>query len=78
MFVTSTDVDVVASIMDFIPEIIWHSGIKNVPLQRIYDILMDCFDLSEPSPVVVPKSRNVAYLSARAFVHIGLQRRCIT
>jgi len=45
MFVTSTDLNVIASIIDFIPEIAWHSGIKNVPLKRIYDILMDCFDL---------------------------------
>jgi len=27
---------------------------------------------------VIPKLRDVAYLSARAFVHIELQRRCIT
>jgi len=78
MFVMSTDADVVTSIMDFIPEIIWHGGIKNVPLRRIYDILMDCFDLSGPNPVMIPRLRDMAYLSARAFAHIGLQRRCIT
>ena len=78
MFVMSTDADVITSIMDFIPDIIWHGEIKNIPLRRIYGILMDCFDFSGPSPVVTPKSRNVAYLSARAFVHIALQRRCIT
>ena len=64
--------------MDFIPEIIWHGRIKNVPLVRVYDILIDCFDFSGPSPAVTPKLRNLAYLSARAFVHIELQRRCIT
>ena len=78
MFVMSTDTDVVTSIMNFILEIIWHSGIKDVPFKRIYDILMDCFDFSGPRPVVIPKLRDVAYLSARAFVHIALQRRCIT
>ena len=78
LFVMSTDPDVVTSIMDFIPEIVWHDGIKNVPLGRVYSILMDCFDFSGPSPVVVPKLRDVAYLSARAFAHIELQRRCIT
>ena len=76
--VMSTDADVVTSIMDFIPEIIWHGGIKNTPLKRVYDILMNCFDSSGPSPAVIPKSRDVAYRSARAFVHIELQRRCIT
>ena len=78
MFVMSTDPDVVVSIMDVIPEIVWHSGIKNVPLKRIYEILVDCFDFSGPHPVVIPKTRGVAYLSARAFAHIALQRRCIT
>ena len=78
MFVMSTDADVVTSIMDFIPEIIWHGGIKSVPLKRIYDILMDCFDFSGPNPIVLPRLRDVAYSSARAFAHISLQRRCIT
>ena len=78
MFVMSTDADAVMSIMDFIPDITWHGRIKNVPLKRVYDVLMDCFDSSGPSPVVIPKLRDVAYLSARAFTHIELQRRCIT
>jgi hypothetical protein len=78
MLMMSTGPDAVILIMDFIPEIIWHSGIKNIPFQRIYDILMDCFDFSGPHPVVIPKTRDVAYLSARAFTHIALQRRCIT
>ena len=78
MFMMSTGTDVVTSIMDFIPEIIWHSGIKDVPLRRIYGILTDCFDFTGPHPTMIPKLRDVAYLSARAFVHIPLQRRCIT
>ena len=78
LFEMSTDSDVVTSIMDFILEITWHSGIKNVPLKRIYDILICCFDFSGPHPVLIPKSRDLAYLSAKAFVHIELQRRCIT
>ena len=78
VFVMSTDPNVVSSTMDFIPEIIWHSGIKDVPLKRIYGILVDCLNFSGPSPVVTPGLRNMAYLSAKAFTHIALQRRCIT
>ena len=78
LFEMSTDVDVIISNLDFIPEITWHSGIKDVPRKRIYDILMDCFNFSGTNPVVLPKSRDVAYLSAKALVHIELQRRCIT
>lgn len=78
MFIMSADADVVTSIVGFIPEVVWHSGIKDVPLKRIYDTLMDCFDSSGPHPLAIPKLRDVAYFSARAFVHIELQRRCIT
>ena len=78
MLVMSTGADVVTSIMGFIPEVIWHSGIKDVPLKRIYGILMECFDFSGLRPVVISGLRDVAYLSARAFAHIELQRRCIT
>ena len=78
LFEMSTDVNVILSNVDFIPEIIWHSGIQDVPRKRIYDTLMDCFDFSSTNPAVVPKSRDVAYLGAKAFVHIELQRRCIT
>ena len=77
MFVMSTDPNTIALTMDFIPEIIWHSGIKDVPLKRIHDTLINCFNFSGPSPVIIPKSRDAAYLSAKAFVHIELQRRCI-
>ena len=78
MFIMSADPNDTAWTMYFIPELVWHSGIKNVPLKRIYDILIDCFDFSGPNPVVIPGWQYVAYLSARAFAHIALQRRCIT
>ena len=78
MFTMSIDPSVVISVMDFIPEVIWHNRIKNVPLKRIYDILMDCFYFSGSRLVMIPKLRDVAYLSAKAFTHIALQRRCIT
>ena len=78
LFELSKDIDVAISIMDFIPEITWHSGIKIVPLKRIYDTLIGCFTFSGARPVVIPKFRDLAYLSARALAHIKLQRRCIT
>jgi len=78
MLAMSTGADIVTLIMGFIPEVIWHGGIKDVPLKHIYRILMECFDFSGLHPVVISGLRDVAYLSARAFVHIELQRRCIT
>lgn len=73
----SMNTGVVTSIMNFVPEVLWYSAIKNVLLKRIYDILVDCFDLSDLQPAVIPKSRDVADLSAGTFVYIELQRRCI-
>ena len=79
MFVMSTGSDAVISIVGFIiPEVIWHSGIGNIPCRHIYDIPLDCFNFSGPHPVVIPKTRDMAYLSARVFAHTALQRRCIT
>ena len=78
ILVTSTGADVITPVMGFIPEVIWHNGIKDVPLKRIYGILTECFDFSGLHPVVIPGLRDVAYLSAKAFAHVELQRRCIT
>ena len=58
MLVMSTGSDAVISIMDFIPDVIWHSGIKNIQFRRIYDILLDCFNFSGPHPAVIPKTRG--------------------
>lgn len=52
--------------------------IKNLPFRRTYDILMNYFDFSGAQLIVVPMSRDMAYLSARAFVHTALQRHFIT
>ena len=79
LLVMTTNTDVVIPTMDFIPEIIWHSGIcMDVSLKRIYGILMDYFNFPGPNPVAIPKLRDITYLSARAFAHVALQRRCIT
>ena len=72
-FAVSTSPDVIL-ITDFIPEIIRHSGARNVLFKRIYDVLVDCFDFSGPRPAVIPKMRDVAYLSMRAFAHIARLR----
>lgn len=77
MFKASTDGDVTLSIMKFIPEVVWHSGIRTVPIERLYDTVLDCFDRSSGRRVVVPNFRNKAYLSAKALLHLAIQRKCI-
>ena len=75
MFEMSMDPDVILDIMKFIPEIIWHSGIQVTPLEKLYDTVLECFDHSSGSPVITSKFRNKAYLSAKALVHLGIQRK---
>ena len=77
MFQMSTDADVSMAIMRFIPEVVWHPGIQTTPLERLYDTALECFDSSSGHPVVVTKRRDKAYLSAKALVHLVIQRKCI-
>ena len=77
MFEMSMDADVTMAIMRFIPEVFWHVGIRTTPLERIYDTVLDRFDRSSGRPVVIPKLREVTYLSAKALLHLAIQRKCI-
>ena len=77
MFEMSMDADVIMAIMRFIPEVVWHAGIRSIPLERLYDTVLDCFDRTPGHLVVIPKLRNKAYLSAKALLHLAIQRKCI-
>ena len=77
LFEMSMDADVMLAIMKFIPEVVWHAGIQTTPLERVYDTVFECFDRSSGRPVVIPKLRNKAYLSAKALLHLAIQRQCI-
>ena len=77
MFEMSTDPDTILDIMKFIPEIIWHDGIWTTPLEKLYDTVLECFDCSSGSPVLLPKFRKKAYLSAKALLHLFIQRKCM-
>ena len=77
MFEASTDADVILAIMKFIPEVVWHSGIRPIPLEMLYDNVLECFHHSPGGSVVIPNLRNKAYLSAKALLHLVIQRKCI-
>jgi len=62
IFEMSMDADVIMAIMRFIPEVVWHAGIRTAPLERLYGTVLECFDRSSGRPVVVPKLRNKALL----------------
>ena len=75
MFDMSMDADVILHIIRFIPEIVWHAGIQTTPMERLYDTVVDC--CSPDRHVVIPKFREKAYLSAKALLHIAVQRKCM-
>jgi len=77
MFEMSMDTDVIMAIMRFIPEVVWYAGIWTTPPERLYDTILECFDRSSGRPVVIPIFRNKAYLSAKALLHLAIQRKCI-
>jgi len=41
-------------------------------------VVLGCFNHSTRHPVVIPKLRNRVYLSAKALLHLMIQRRCIS
>jgi len=77
MFNTSMDADATMAIMKFIPEVVWHAGIRTTPLERIYDTILERFDPSSGRPILIPKLREATYLSAKALLHLVIQRQCI-
>ena len=77
MLKMSMDPDVILDIMKFIPEVVWHPDIRTIPLEKLYDTLLECFNQSSGRPVLIPKFRNKAYHSAKALLHIATQRKCI-
>lgn len=77
MFDRTFDSDKVTVILDFIPDVVWHSGICNVPISIVFQIFERCFSYSDGNAALIPRLRDRAYASGRALVHIAIQRKCI-
>ena len=69
--------DALKAIVGFVPGIVWHAGIKSVPLRKMYDTLLECFDERSVPPVVLSRYRDQAYLSAKAVLHVLIQRKSL-
>jgi hypothetical protein len=76
-FDRSIDPDEATVILDFITEVVWHSGICEVPLTNVFETFDKCFDYSRGTATLIPRLRDRAYKAGRALVHLGVQRRCI-
>ena len=78
MFEMSTDMDVATAIAGFIPEIAWHIDTQAIPLERLYNTVLKCFDHSSGHPTLKPAFRDKVYLCAKALLHMGVQCKCIS
>ena len=71
------DTDVLP-IIGFIPEIVWHADIRSTPLERVYTTFLGCIDFAaRDHPVLKPGPKNKVYLSAKALLHLIIQRKCM-
>ena len=77
VFEMPMDMDLTMATARFISEITWHAGTRTIPLERLYDTLLKCFDHSTGRPTLKPALRNHAYFSAKALLHVTIQNKCI-
>jgi len=75
MITKVADMEVIAG---FAIEVIWHVNIQTIPLERLYDTILGCLDYSSGHPIITPELRNKAYVSAMAFLHVAIQRGCVS
>ena len=74
------------AITRFIPDVLWRAGTRVILPEWFYDTVLEYFEWLSGRPVVVPKPRNKACLSAKALLHLAIQckrigdipkRRCL-
>jgi hypothetical protein len=75
---SSTDPDVTMAAMQFIPEVEWSAAIDVVPsLYQLATQLQEHYNLMNMHPATIPSTKNKAYATAKAFLHLYVQRRFI-
>ena len=56
-------------------EIVWPIGISQATLlEQLYDTILEYFDFSSNPPVLIPTFRDRVYLTAKALIHLAVQR----
>lgn len=68
----------ITAIMAYIPEITWDERIKSIPLLQVYRALRESLWRSADGKALLqPGARERALGSAKALLHLYIQRRCI-
>jgi hypothetical protein len=74
----STDTDVAIATTRFISEVEWHSGIVVTPsLDKLWNDLESCSDPARLSDRMIVQTKDKAYVTMKALVHLCLQRPCV-
>jgi hypothetical protein len=79
MSTISTDTEIVIAVLRFIPEIIWHCGVENLPsINDLYEFIQSSFDFTKKPRVLIQSFKDRVLAATRALVHIKIQRKCLT
>ena len=74
----STDTEIAIAVLRFIPEIIWHSDVENLPsINDLYEFILSSFDFTKKPRVLIQSFKDRALAATRALVHIKIQRKCL-
>ena len=75
----STDTEIIITVLRFIPDIIWHSGVANLPsVNELYELILSSFDLTKKPRVLIQSFKGRALAAAKALIHLEIQRKCLT
>ena len=70
--------DAIVAVTGFIPEVNWTWNARRIPLLEVYHCLFKSFEFLRDGRVLIrPGMREQAYGSARALLHLRVQRLCV-
>jgi hypothetical protein len=78
MFKITKSPESMVAIMAYIPEIIWDARLRSIPLLQVYRALRGSLWCSANGRILPrPGSRERAFASGKALLHLYIQRRCL-
>ena len=70
--------DAIVAVTGFIPEVNWTSNVRKVPLLEVFHSLYRSFEFLRDGRVIIrPGMKRQAYGSAKALLHLRMQRICV-
>ena len=74
-----TDTEHIIAVLQFIPEIIWHSGVEKLPsINVLYKSILSSFNFTKKLRVLIQSFKDRALAATKVLVHLKIQRKCLT